>query len=92
MSRPASPSRLGGATLLQNCHSPSFGQQPAPTFPVADPHDSVHEWTPFLAQVLLINFPSLGNNEAGEAIRFIFREAKIHDALLFFGKFIRLSW
>jgi SpoVK/Ycf46/Vps4 family AAA+-type ATPase len=32
-------------------------------------------------QVLLINFPSLGNNEAGETIRFIFREAKIHDAV-----------
>jgi hypothetical protein len=31
--------------------------------------------------VLLINFPSLGNNEAGETIRFIFREAKIHDAV-----------
>lgn len=34
-----------------------------------------------LPQVLLINFPSLGGNEAGETIRFIFREAKIHDAV-----------
>mmetsp|Transcript_18421 Transcript_18421/g.55530 ORF Transcript_18421/g.55530 Transcript_18421/m.55530 type:complete len:1186 (-) Transcript_18421:1035-4592(-) len=37
-------------------------------------------------KVLLINFPSLGANEAGDAIRFIFREAKIHDALLFFDE------
>ncbi|DBB01935.1 hypothetical protein WJX77_010097 [Trebouxia sp. C0004] len=37
-------------------------------------------------KVLLINFPSLGSNEAGQAIRFIFREAKIHDALLFFDE------
>ncbi|KAL3158741.1 hypothetical protein ABBQ32_011470 [Trebouxia sp. C0010 RCD-2024] len=37
-------------------------------------------------KVLLINFPSLGSNEAGATIRFIFREAKIHDALLFFDE------
>ncbi|GLC47982.1 hypothetical protein PLESTB_000046300 [Pleodorina starrii] len=37
-------------------------------------------------KVLLINFPSLGHNEAGEVVRFIFREAKIHDALLFFDE------
>lgn len=36
--------------------------------------------------MLLINFPSLGLNEAGSSIRFIFREAKIHDALLFFDE------
>ncbi|KAG2434073.1 hypothetical protein HXX76_007801 [Chlamydomonas incerta] len=37
-------------------------------------------------KVLLINFPSLGQNQAGEVVRFIFREAKIHDALLFFDE------
>ncbi|GIM08475.1 hypothetical protein Vretimale_12482, partial [Volvox reticuliferus] len=37
-------------------------------------------------KVLLINFPSLGQNKAGEVVRFIFREAKIHDALLFFDE------
>lgn len=36
--------------------------------------------------MLLINFPSLGGNEAGETIRFIFREAKIHDAIIFFDE------
>ena len=37
-------------------------------------------------KILLINYPSLGQNEAGENIRFIFREAKINDALLFFDE------
>ncbi|GFR47899.1 hypothetical protein Agub_g9646, partial [Astrephomene gubernaculifera] len=37
-------------------------------------------------KVLLINFPSLGGNQSGEIVRFIFREAKIHDALLFFDE------
>ena len=42
---------------------------------------SKHQRWKMYLQVLLINFPSLGNNEAGETIRFIFREAKIHDAV-----------
>lgn len=37
-------------------------------------------------KVLLINFPYLGNNEAGQIIKLIFREAKIHDAILFFDE------
>eukprot|EP00736_Rhodelphis_marinus_P011452 Rmarinus@m.20401 len=36
--------------------------------------------------MLLINFPSLGVNEAGKMIKLIFREAKIHDAVLFFDE------
>ena len=49
--------------------------------------------TPFLPpsfssspQVLLINFPSLGSMSAGENFKFIFREAKINDAILFFDE------
>ena len=37
-------------------------------------------------QVLLINFPSLGSMSAGENFKFIFREAKINDAILFFDE------
>ena len=37
-------------------------------------------------KVLLINFPNLGENEAGVLAKLIFREAKIHDALLFFDE------
>ena len=37
-------------------------------------------------QVLLINFPSLGDMSAGENFKFVFREAKIHDAILFFDE------
>ena len=37
-------------------------------------------------QVLLINFPSLGTMTAGENFKFIFREAKINDAILFFDE------
>lgn len=37
-------------------------------------------------QVLLINFPSLGTMSAGENFKFIFREAKINDAILFFDE------
>lgn len=33
-------------------------------------------------KVLLINFPSLGSNEAGTAIRFIFRSAPLSLALV----------
>ena len=33
-----------------------------------------------MPQVLLINFPSLGSNEAGDVIRFIFRRASHHGA------------
>ena len=36
--------------------------------------------------MLLINFPNLGENEAGALAKLIFREAKIHDALLFFDE------
>ena len=38
------------------------------------------------SQVLLINFPSLGSMSAGENFKFIFREAKINDAILFFDE------
>ena len=37
-------------------------------------------------QVLLINFPSLGSMSAGENFKFIFRESKINDAILFFDE------
>eukprot|EP00731_Ephydatia_muelleri_P032086 Em0023g593a len=37
-------------------------------------------------KVLLINFPSLGSMTAGENFKFIFREAKINDAILFFDE------
>ncbi len=37
-------------------------------------------------QVLLINFPSLGSMSAGDNFKFIFREAKINDAILFFDE------
>ena len=35
---------------------------------------------------MLINFPSLGSMSAGENFKFIFREAKINDAILFFDE------
>ena len=34
----------------------------------------------------MINFPSLGTMSAGENFKFIFREAKINDAILFFDE------
>ncbi|PRP75012.1 hypothetical protein PROFUN_07405 [Planoprotostelium fungivorum] len=37
-------------------------------------------------RLLLINFPSLGKMSAGESLKFIFREAKINDAILFFDE------
>lgn len=37
-------------------------------------------------KVLLINFPTLGTNESGAIIKLIFREAKIHNAILFFDE------
>ena len=37
-------------------------------------------------QILLINFPSLGSMTAGENFKFIFRESKINDAILFFDE------
>lgn len=40
----------------------------------------------YSVQVLLINFPSLGSMSAGENFKFIFREAKINDAILFFDE------
>ena len=37
-------------------------------------------------KILLINFPYLGTNEAGAIIKLIFREAKIHNAIIFFDE------
>eukprot|EP01117_Protostelium_nocturnum_P002988 TRINITY_DN13919_c0_g1_i1.p1 TRINITY_DN13919_c0_g1~~TRINITY_DN13919_c0_g1_i1.p1 ORF type:complete len:1057 (+),score=459.92 TRINITY_DN13919_c0_g1_i1:75-3245(+) len=37
-------------------------------------------------KLLLINFPSLGRMSGGENLKFIFREAKINDAILFFDE------
>lgn len=39
-----------------------------------------------MLQVLLINFPSLGVMSADENFKFIFRESKINDAILFFDE------
>ena len=35
---------------------------------------------------MLINFPSLGDMSAGENFKFVFRESKINDAILFFDE------
>ena len=35
---------------------------------------------------VLINFPHLGSMTAGENFKFIFRESKINDAILFFDE------
>jgi len=37
-------------------------------------------------KVLMINFPALGANSAGAILKLVFREAKIHDAVLFFDE------
>lgn len=37
-------------------------------------------------RILLINFTSLGGNQADEVIKFIFREAKLTDSILFFDE------
>jgi len=37
-------------------------------------------------KVLMINFPQLGSNTAGAILKVVFREAKIHDAVLFFDE------
>ncbi|KAJ5071028.1 atpase [Anaeramoeba ignava] len=37
-------------------------------------------------KIMLVNFPTLGQSEAGENIKYIFREAKIYQALLFFDE------
>merc|ERR1719230_2309285 len=37
-------------------------------------------------KLLLINFPSLGGEQAADAARMIFRESKINDAVLFFDE------
>lgn len=37
-------------------------------------------------RILLINYPSLGQSVADAVIRFIFREAKLNDAVLFFDE------
>lgn len=37
-------------------------------------------------KILLINFPTLGGNSAGNIIKLIFREAKIHNAIVFFDE------
>ena len=34
----------------------------------------------------MINFPHLGGMSAGENFKFIFREAKVNDAILFFDE------
>ena len=34
----------------------------------------------------MINFPALGANSAGAILKLVFREAKIHDAILFFDE------
>lgn len=46
----------------------------------------LHNYCSVSIQVLLINFPSLGTMSAGENFKFIFREAKINDAILFFDE------
>lgn len=35
-------------------------------------------------RILLVNYPSLGANAADLVIKYIFREAKLQDAVLFF--------
>ena len=37
-------------------------------------------------KVLLLNFPDLGSNTSGSIIKFLFREARINRALLFFDE------
>lgn len=37
-------------------------------------------------KILLINFPSLGTNSSGRIIKYLFREARIQKALLFFDE------
>jgi len=37
-------------------------------------------------KLLLVNFPSLGGDNAAEVVRMIFRESKINDAVLFFDE------
>ena len=37
-------------------------------------------------KILLINFPDLGRNTSGPIIKFLFREARINGALLFFDE------
>ena len=37
-------------------------------------------------KVLMINFPALGANSAGAILKLVFREAKIHDAIIFFDE------
>jgi SpoVK/Ycf46/Vps4 family AAA+-type ATPase len=37
-------------------------------------------------KVLLVNFPNLGTNESGAIIKYLFREARINKALLFFDE------
>ena len=39
-----------------------------------------------IEQVLMINSPALGANSAGAILKLVFREAKIHDAVLFFDE------
>lgn len=37
-------------------------------------------------KVLLVNFPNLGTNQSGTIIKYLFREARINKALLFFDE------
>jgi flavorubredoxin len=36
-------------------------------------------------KLLVVNFPSLGTKNMSELMRLIFREAKLYDAIIFFG-------
>ncbi|KAL5457433.1 hypothetical protein EMCRGX_G034692 [Ephydatia muelleri] len=70
-----------GKTMMANALANKLGKE-------GWPHLSPGLGDPFVwcAQVLLINFPSLGSMTAGENFKFIFREAKINDAILFFDE------
>ncbi len=37
-------------------------------------------------RVLLVNFPTIGQMTSDQALRFLFREARVHDAILFFDE------
>lgn len=37
-------------------------------------------------RILLVNFPTIGEMTGDQALRFLFREAKVHDAILFFDE------
>ena len=37
-------------------------------------------------RILLVNFPTIGGMTSDDALKFLFREAKVHDAILFFDE------